>query len=555
MDAVADPALLPFPESSVGNATDVLIQLNELQAENDRLRQIKKTTEDNGLLFYRPHLKQHKFHSCTATFRYGRTGNRFGKSEMGIAEDLAWAIGGRLWYRYQFNILDGERNIVDVHPGGYDHPLVTQGIPRRPVKILILVVDWDMVKKIFTNDEGSYETLGKLFKMCPKENIGRKMLSRGGHMQCITIKRPPEYGGGESSITFDTVESFKHNKLGAESDDWDRIHIDEPCPEAMYKAYARGLMDRNGGADFTCTPLNEMWINDAFCPPGHQIVKDAPAGLAFANRFIITGGIYDNPYRNDQGVKDFESTLTREERECRILGYPLAMAGMVYKEFVYDMHVLADVPKGWKSYDDPPLDYTIRVYWDVHQRIPQALLYFATAPDGTVYVYHEQFSDPLIDPNATQCIKRLADRNVCLLGIDPFAVVPNAVTGESVLDELWKYDLAFDKASKDLTTGVSRVRERLAERNIVSKLPTIFFSPRLTQTLFEFSHYVYDIDKNEPKDKDNHMMENLYRAVLGGLDYVKPSVAGEFSTKPLRIAVNEVYRDASYLPRRSLLRL
>jgi hypothetical protein len=40
--------------------------------------------------------------------------------------------------------------------------------------------------------------------------------------------------------------------------------------------------------------------------------------------------------------------------------------------------------------------------------------------------------------------------------------------------------------------------------------------------LFEFTHYVYDPRTNKPRDEDNHMVENLYRAVLNGLSYIDP---------------------------------
>jgi hypothetical protein len=48
------------------------------------------------------------------------------------------------------------------------------------------------------------------------------------------------------------------------------------------------------------------------------------------------------------------------------------------------------------------------------------------------------------------------------------------------------------------------------------------FSPHLTETLYEFGRYVYDGDKQKPKDEHDHMMENLYRALLSGLEYITP---------------------------------
>lgn len=498
-----------------------LLRLQEAKRVNEKLRRAKALRESYGINFYRPHVKQDRFHSSPAIGRYGRTGNRFGKSEMGMAEDIAWCMGGRVWYRETFDVLNGDRTVARHHEGGRNHPLVTQGIPPHPVKGLLIVVDWDMAKSIFTNNSGSYETWGKLFKLVPREALGKVHYSRGGHIDQVNIKRLTEFGGGESTLSIDTIQSFKQSKLSGESADWDFIHVDEPCPEDMFKAYSRGLMDRNGSYWFTCTPLDEMWINDRFVPQKGAIVERADNGKTFGTKFIITGSVYDNPYRTEAGVAEFESGLTREERECRLFGIPLAMAGLIYKEFVYDLHVLCDPPLGWEDFNRPPKDYTVRIWWDYHIRLPQAVLFFATDPKGRVFVYDELFESNLIDDVAKSVVDKTNGYLVADKEIDPLAIIEHPVTGESIVDELCKYGLFFNPATKDLSRGINAVRKRLAERD-PQGMPTIFFSPHLTQTLFEFTHYVYDVKKNEPKDDHNHMMENLYRAILNGLAYYEP---------------------------------
>ena len=256
----------------VGFNADVFFRARALREELALRKRLREVKEANGISFYRPHLKQHKFHSCSATGRYGRTGNRFGKSEMGIAEDISHSLGGRLWYRHAFDILhsrkvlradgswDGvswETYVADRHEGGHNHPLVTAGIPQRPLKGLILVVNWDMAKSIFTNREGSYDVWGKLWKLIPSDAVGKITNGgRGDRIEKIEIKRLTEFGGGSSTLTFDTIESYKHSKIGAESADWDFIHVDEPIPEKMFKGFARGLMDRDGMYCFTCTPMD-----------------------------------------------------------------------------------------------------------------------------------------------------------------------------------------------------------------------------------------------------------------------------------------------------------
>lgn len=517
------------------------LRLLELRKENEELRRAKELREAYGINFYRPHWKQHKFHVCCATGRYGRTGNRFGKSQMGVAEDVAWALGGRLWYRSAFDIKDGEGIVREQHPGGKDHPYVTAGIPRHGIKLLILCENWKKAKSVFTNRDGSPDMYGKLFKLLPRDSIGKITRSTGGDIVQIEVKRPKEFGGGSSVIRIDTVQSYKNSPQSAESDDWDVIHVDEPIPEEMFKAHARGLMDRNGHYWFTCTPLDEMWINDKFTPDISRIIGEENDGLAFGTKYIITGSIYDNPYRNPEGVSEFEGSLTREERECRLYGHPLAMAGRVYKEFIYDMHVLADVPKGWTNYHEPPKSYTVRVAWDVHgARKPQAILLVATAPDGTVFCYDELFNEPLIGPNAALLKRKVTSYFVADQIIDPRACIVNPVTNTAdVLDALAEHDLYFDKGSKDMMAGISATKEKLNERHVVTKLPTIYFSPRLARTLFEFTHYVYNTDTNEPVDKDDDQMENLRRLILSGLEYVEPPTESDWAVSRTPFAMHD----------------
>lgn len=509
----------PVPQE---NAAEILVRLADLRRQNAELKRYAELKNNYGIDFYRPHWKQHKFHISEATARYMRFGNRGGKSDCGIVEDIAMCRGERAFYKHEFDVLNGKGEVVYHHPGGEDHPFVTAGMPGRPVKGLIIVVDWDMSQKIFFNETNDPDTQGKFFKFCPKEAIESIRHDGKGRVVEVRIKH---VGGGTSTLCVDTVYSYKNNRLGAESADWDFIHVDEPCPEPMFKAHARGLMDRDGRYWFNCTPLTEMWINDRFTPPKQRMGFEAGDGIEFSpeehvTRFMITGSIHDNPHISEKGKAEYLSTLTRDERACREHGLPTAMAGMVYKEFDYDTHVLEKVPDGWADYNQPPPNYTIRWWFDYHTALPQAVLFFATDPKGRIFVYDEMFDDNLIDPVARGILARTAGYFVADCEIDPFALIDHPVTGQNVQDELAKYDLWVLPSTKDLRTGINKVREKLKERE--GNQPTIFFSPRLTQTLYEFNHYVYDTDKGEPIDDHNHMMENLYRAILNDLAYITP---------------------------------
>jgi len=129
--------------------------------------------KQNGLLYYKPHKKQREFHAAADfRFRLARCGNRFGKSDMGVSEDLAFALGERPW-------LDE------------DDPARYVGIPKRPTKGLIVAADLDKVDEIFTGD-GSKGHVGKIWKKISKDLvIGKKKGSSG---TIINIRIKGKYG-------------------------------------------------------------------------------------------------------------------------------------------------------------------------------------------------------------------------------------------------------------------------------------------------------------------------------------------------------------------------
>lgn len=515
------------------------LRLLAAKEQNAALRHAKALREAYGINFYVPHYKQHLFHiRSSVTGRYARFGNRTGKTKCGAAEDVAWCLGERPWYKKSFDIIDGQKKVIERHVGSPTHPFVNAGIPNYPVKGLLVCSDWDKAKEIFTNRTGSYNNLGELFQLIPHEALGKPHTSRGGHIDMIPIKRLTSAGGGESLLYIDTVESFKHAWRSAESSDFDFIHYDEPPPHAMFIANKRGLTDRNGKFWINATPVEEQWVNDEFSPATRAVQSVPTTGLQFrktergGERFIITASIYDNPFISDEGRHEFEASLTSEEKECRLYGLPLNLAGLIYKEFIYDLHVLADVPKGWEDYHLPPKNYTIRIMWDVHDAIPQAVLLIATAPTGESFVYDEMFYSRMIGENAKLLKEKLAGRFCANYIIDPRAVIESPVTGESIIDELMEHELYFERGSKDMDLGISKTREKLLERT-PQGYPTIWFSPTVTETLREIMRYCYNPKTMKPYDKDDHMLENLRRGVLAGLTYIEPPKSSDYKPRPM----------------------
>ena len=479
------------------------MQLKKLQT----LRRLKQIKDANGLAFYKPHAKQDLFHAAGGyKRRYLQTGNRFGKSTCGAAEDAAWAIGERSWY-----------------PVG--DPRRTVGIPKHSTKGLIIVADWDKAREIFTNNDPG-TSRGKLMELIPQAALeGKPHKNQGGEIDCIKVK---SIYGGVSTIYIDTVKSFMSNPMGQESSNWDWIHVDEPCPQEMWVANARGLVDRDGSAWFTCTPIQYMWINDMFIPPKRiREVFDKPFTDEIASKWMISGTIWDNPTHTKAAIDRFIADMPEDEREARLEGRPKALSGAIYKEFEREKHVYDFVPHGWTSHDRPPQDYTIRVSIDPHPKTPHAVLFAATAPTGETFFFSEIFKPCLIETLCQSIQQTIGQYSVSSFICDPLAFIENPIDGRSMADVFYQFNIPVDKAVKDPMHGIMRVRQELM------KPKSLYFSSSLTETLFEFDRYVWDPKKEKPVDSNDHMMECLYRLVLTGLHYIEPDSYVPKKQKPL----------------------
>ena len=489
------------------------------------LQQRHALIEQNGIAFYKPHPKQDLFHRAARyKRRYVRSGNRFGKSDLGGAEDCAYALGERPWY-----------------PEGTEERAV--GIPRHSTKGGIIVQDWDKAQEIFTNPAPG-TSRGKLFKFLPSDSIVDTKKGRsGGGIAEIVVKSK---WGGHSTIHLETVRSFMQNPMGLESSAWDWVHVDEPCPHDMWIAVSRGLVDRNGSAWFTCTPIMEAWINDYFIPRSlTRATFDVPYMEDKASKWVITGSSRDNPYTDKEALARFSSELTPEERACRIEGIPMALSGLVYKDFDQSVHVYRDCPKGWTDVQTPPVDYTIRTLIDPHPKTPHAVLHFATSPTGHTFIFREMFRPGLISDITEHILAQVEGFLVEDFLVDPIAYITNPITGSCMADEFYASGLPVVPAPKDLAYGILKTQAKWRERD-AQGYPTLLVHEGCGEFLWEIDRYIWQREKESPVDENDHMMECLYRAVLTGLNYV-PQEKRIYKVAPLEINANSWRGDRNVL--------
>lgn len=474
----------------------------------------------NGIAFYRPHTKQGWFHSlANYKYRYVRTGNRFGKSDMGAAEDCAFVLGHRPW-------------LPDNHPDKY------KGIPRKSTSGIILCADWKKAEEIFTNKElGTAQ--GKLFKFLPEDAIVR-IKKDGPNIVKIVVKC---IWGGYSAINIDTVVAWKQNNLRSESTSYDWIHVDEPVPKRMFHGYSRGLMDRDGKVWFTCTPISEPWINGFFRPHRRApVYKDKP-NIYGKDRAMIIGSSFDNPYNSEKGMEGFLAELEGDERmkKARLHGEPIENSGVIYSMYG-DHHIYTGLPEPdrriitpddealeaeaqdfnlWEAHNLPPKHWTYRYHLDCHPRTPHAVLFCATSPRDITYFYDELWMDVDYDTLAEQIKLCTKNRIVTNEWADPSAFNQQMDRKTTLAETFLEKGLLLEKAAKDPKRGIIETKQLL---NTPGRL---LFSDQLVHFNQEIDNYVWgDIEKrpDKPVDKDDHFMEGLYRLVLGGLTYIDEKV-------------------------------
>jgi hypothetical protein len=427
---------------------------------------------------------------------------------MGVAEDCAFLLGYRPWY-----------------PEG--HPLRYRGIPVRGVKMLVIAEDWETVRDIFTNDAGG-DANGMFFKFLPVEAIVKKSRN-GSTISQIIVESTVKGVKRVSSVTFDTVVSYKINPRSFESKDWDVIHVDEPIPEDLWKAVSRGLISRGGKFWWLFTPLCFPWMYEFITTQA----KEDPASY-----WWFQATMEDNPTLDAKRRADYLATLPPDELACRLNGIPLSRGRRVYGLFDEARHVWVsgDFPPGWRDERTPPYSWACGYAIDPHPKTPHAVLFTAISPQGDFFIFDEFFSHVPIKELARAINHKLRRLRVCWQLCDKFAWNEDCDTGRTWADALWEEGLQVQPGSKRLQEGLMRTQE-IWSPNARHK---VYVMPHCREFLREIRLYSFD-KEDKPVDKDDHMMECLYRTVLHTELRFQPLIRSTEPTHELAAEASRLY--------------
>ena len=468
------------------NNIESYTELDLLKLERLRLLEQKiAAMKDNGIAYYRPHPRQDNFHrAADRKWRLWEAGNRSGKSTAGAAEDVSMCLGFRPFY-----------------PVG--DPARTAGIPDvTNRKGLIVCNDIKKVGEVFTSQRGQG---GKLWEMFPR-GFARGVHTTDGVIDVI------ECANG-ATLHFVTVRAWMNNPGCIESTDYHFAHIDEPIPKKMFIGVKRGLVDHDGSGYFTLTPKSEPWIHYMF----YTSRKKKQDIVVEGRKWAQTGSTTDNPYLPKTAIVDFMEGMTKDEIDCMIHGVPLALSGLVYKEFDYTKHVISEPLEGWNNLWTPSPNSAIYVAIDPHPQTPHHVMFMAALPHDVLYCYDEIFLHCSIPELAVKIMQKVEGRFHVLTVCDPYAWLehPNRKVN-SYAEDFAEAGLLLCKASKDRSAGI------LETKRLLSQPDRLLFSEKLEVTIEEFETHCWDEKENKPKDENDHAMENLGRLALEKPIWIDP---------------------------------
>jgi phage terminase large subunit-like protein len=210
---------------------------------------------------------------------------------------------------------------------------------------------------VFAEDFDSHKevTLPTYLSWCPKQDIKTVVKNPAGSVTHIEHKN--------GSILF--FRTYDQGSDKAEGKDWDIVWTDEPPPRAIYTAIMRGLVTLNGSFMITATLLKEAWLFEENDKPFVRMFKSS---------------IDDNPWISAEAKQNFIDSLSDEEREIRMSGNPITLAGLVYKEF-------SERPPFLIPEQEFPNDWPVVMGVDPHERKPLHILWATITPDNTIIVF------------------------------------------------------------------------------------------------------------------------------------------------------------------------
>jgi len=220
----------------------------------------------------------------------------------------------------------------------------------------------------------------------------------------------------------------------------------------------------------------------------------------------------DNPYIDRLEIKRIEESFYDEEKIARLEGAFVEFAGMVYKEFKKDLHLIPrfPIPDHWLKIRglDPGLNN------------PTACVWWAVSPANEHFIYDEYYeTDKTIKDFADDIKAKTGLQKMSYTVIDPAACSRSPAHPElrSVREEYARNGIWTIIGNNDVSYGINAVKE-LFHVNPSSGRPRLFIFDDLYNFRKEITRYRWDSfrhhseEKNQ-KEKPKKVMDHLMDAM------------------------------------------
>jgi len=381
-------------------------------------------------------------------------------------------------------------------------------------------------------------------QLIPSDKI-KAVIKFQGHVQSIENEK-----GGFIEFMFYSQDDQKFAGASRHS-----IGYDEEPPEDIHKENKARIIDTAGEMTFSLTPISgamQHLYDTIYLKRGREVeneydfVEDPTTGrlidiqhVGYRDIIIPEGengvgnpqihvffqSLIDNPIISKKDAIEILNDYTREERIVRGKGKFIFLSGLVYKEYSDHRHLVQG--GSWWHSGESVYDFTIYVAVDPHPRTPHAVLFLAAQRGGPLFIVDELFIQASPEELAERIKEKLRGRIPEIILVDPLAWSPDILGGGS--DFATEFNKAMVrnciicpiiKAPKDPTNGIIRT-QKLFELDEQER-PGIYVADNCTRFRYEIAHFVWDDwvkssnrgEKQTPVDKDDHMMENLYRLIL-----------------------------------------
>jgi hypothetical protein len=472
------------------------------------------------------------------------SGEKCGKTRIGISEDLAHCFGFRPWLRkddpdYKIRIKVPNHGLIGCET-------MAQSVEAKIRPELELLIP-EHCGPVWKND-----TTGALKSVTLRyDYLGR---SCGSTMHIRSYNQP--------------ADSFR----GIDPD-WN--HWDEPPPRDILIASERGKVVTNAASWFTMTPLKEAYIYDMFT------VKAFNNGGTDQEIAVFSGSMWENcqdwcrkcgcyigendpenmadphserPVNNcpmcglvmgfipRAGIEEYLKLFTDpDELAAHIEGKYAHLSGLVYKEFDREKHVYRDfqIPKNWMRIEAV----------DPHDARPTRWLFAAVSPEditingksgNRIYVYSYLLASGNIEEIARKVKVKRAEHDYQ----EPAFVILDARYGARTTRTLdaessWEEDLGKAGIERirlshsdpgDIALGHKRVKEYLAPHYSKVKdksLPALMFAEEGCKgdrsPLNDIQNYQWKIGTDKPEEQYKDFCDCIRYIALEQPVYEPPS--------------------------------